>query len=460
MTATARGPAGYPAVRAAAGESAVVVRWLAVALFASIFLQRFAIPGSGGIGANLLVTLTALAALGLRGVLRVDPLRAVLFLALACWAALSMAANAAAASVDSVLLMLVLYAPFTLSLRPAAPLCGDVVAALLRIFQVMVLVAAVCGMVQYLAQFVWHGLGLFSFQGVVPDQFLVPNYNTVIPLRYGATIYKSNGFFFLEPSTFSQYLSLAILFEVLFWGVTPRLAVFGVALLLTYSGTGPMMLLILLPCLILYRRSYALLLGLAVFAALAVATGKLWHMDALLQRTNEFGQQGTSATARFVSSAWLIADTMHWTPHDLLFGLGPGTISHYGRTAEFEVADPTWGKLLFEYGLGGAIVFWSFFCHAVFARAPSRWVAAALSIGFLIFGGMLLDPRLNTLILLFCILPKPPGLRRGAAAAGQDSSSPSPSRTLPAIALRHGGSSVSTRVPDNVPGSVRGSGAG
>lgn len=391
------------AIRAgAAGDTRVVVRLLGVMLFASIFLQRFAVPGSGGLALSMFVTLAALAALLLRGSLRVDPVAAALFAALGCCVSLSVAANTRDSSIGSAMLMLVFYAPFALTLRQPE----DVFPACMRLFQRMVLICAVLGIAQYLAQFIVHGPGLFSFDGVVPKDLLVPEYHTVNPLRWGSTTYKSNGFFFLEPSTFSQYLSLAILFEILFFGATARIIVFGVALLLTYSGTGPLMLALLLPCVLLYRRSYRLVIGLAILGGLALTCGQLWDMNIFLGRFAEFGEQGSSATARFLAGAWLIGDTMRWVPHDLLFGLGPGTFRQFAGMAGFEAHDATWAKLIFEYGPIGTVVFWSLFGRTLFYRAPSGWVSIALSVGFLFFGGMLLDTRLNTLILVLCVLPR------------------------------------------------------
>ena len=428
MTAIARPVPDHRAIGSAIpGETRAVVRWLALALFAAIFLQRFALPGSGGIALSLFVTLAVVAALAVRGSLRVDPMRAALFLVFACCMSLSVAANADDASTNSVLLVVLLYAPFSLSLRVP----HDVFPACVRTSQHMVLICAVCGIAQYLGAIRFQGPGLFSFNGTVPDALLIPNYNTVIPLQWGVTIYKSNGFFFLEPSIFSQFLSLSIVLEVLFFGATARLIIFGVALLFTYSGTGPLMLAMVLPCLMLHRRAYRLMAGLTVFAALALATGKLWGLDVILQRSAEFGAEDSSATARFIAGAWLIADTMRWTPHDLLFGLGPGTFRQFGSTAAYAAHDAAWAKLLFEYGPLGSVAFWAFFGYAMFNSAPSGWVAAALTIGFLTFGGMVLDPRLNTLILVLCVLPKLLSVDLGAIRLAGSASSPGRPRMTP-----------------------------
>lgn len=184
--------AARPAIEAGANDARNVIRWLALMLFASIFLQRFALPFSDGIALNMFVTLAAVAVLAVHGALAVDLVRAALFFVFACCMSLSVVANANDASINSVKLVMLLYAPFVLSLRAPKE---DVFPACIRIFQKMILISAVCGIAQYLGQFAFSGADLFSFDGLVPDDFLVPHYNTVIPLSWGSTTYKSNGFF-------------------------------------------------------------------------------------------------------------------------------------------------------------------------------------------------------------------------------------------------------------------------
>lgn len=413
------------------GEVDGVVRgWLITALFASIFLQRFALPiGQAGIAANLFVTLLALAALAARGVFVVDLARAgLLFVFLACvW--VSAFINAGHASVPSAMLVMVIYLPFALALR--AP--HGVFQACIRAYQTMVLVCALCGIAQYLAQFVIKSDYLFTFEGLFPDSILLHHFGNQQPLYYGSQIFKSNGFFLVEPSTFSQYLALAILFEVLFFGgLSLRMVAYGVALPLSYSGTGLIVLILLMPWVLLQQRAYKTIGLLVVLVIIALATGKSWHMDALIRRVSEFGYENTSATARYIAAAWLIADKLLPYPQDLLFGYGPGAFFQYTKDVAHETHDPVWAKLLFEYGLFGLGSFILLFATAVFAGAPSTWVAAALTIGFLTFGGMLLDPRLNLLILLFCVLPK------GDRAAWPVPARPMawPPAALPALRLR------------------------
>lgn len=389
---------------AVAAERRALVRWLGLVLFATIFLQRFALPIGGGIVLHLFVTLGVVGILLLRGSLVVDPVRAGLLSVFACALSISIVVNAAYASIGSAAFVAVIYVPFVLSLRAPDGLFEDCA----RIFLRMMLVCAICGILQYALQYVFPGPQLFTFQNLVPEDWLLSNLNTANPLGWKSALYKSNGFFFVEPSVCSQFLSVAILIEVLYFQRSVRLVTFVVALLLTFSGTGPLMLAILLPCAILQRRAYGLLVGLAVLGAIAFATGDLWHLDVLVRRSSEFGEQDSSATDRFIAAAWMISDTMHWSVHDVLFGYGPGSYQRFAKLEAYGAHDPVWAKLLLEYGALGVVSFSAFFCRALFYAVPSLWMAVALAIGFLIFGGEFLDPRLNALILTFCVLPKSP----------------------------------------------------
>lgn len=384
-------------------DAAAVRRWLIFALFASIFLQRFALPiGEDGLAINLLVTVFALLVLAVRGAVTLDPVRTVLFFILAAGASLSTALNAGIASVPSLALFLLIYAPYMLSLRNSE----GVFEACVRAFQVMVLICALLGILQFLAQFAIGRSIPFSFRGLVPDALLLPGFHTENPLSWNSPYFKSNGFFLVEPSTFSQYLALAVILELLYFGVSWRLLIFGLALPTSYSGTGLVLLLFILPWLMLYRRAYGAVVGGLVLVLLAVATGSLWNLDALLSRVNEFGSQGSSANARFIAGAWVVGTFLLDSARDVIFGLGPGAYPQYVKLVPYEAHDPAWVKMIFEYGLLGSAVFWPFFLISVFRGSLSRWVSWSALIGYLTFGGMLLDPRLQIWILVFCVLPK------------------------------------------------------
>ena len=67
-------------------------------------------------------------------------------------------------------------------------------------------------------------------------------YNLVIPVGIGSLL-KSNGFFIIEPSTFSQFMALGLIIEATLFRRPRYLIFFILALVLSFSGTGWIVLL-------------------------------------------------------------------------------------------------------------------------------------------------------------------------------------------------------------------------
>lgn len=383
-------------------KSRGVRQWLLVILFSSVFLQRFAVPvGVTGVSVNLVITLLVMGLLLLRGQLSVDPVRAALLLMFIAYALLGTAFNGDRASWSSTLLAITMYIPFAFMLRSLDTFFTDC----LRAFQSMTLVCAILGIAQFFLQFVISSKLLFTFQDFLPPWTLLDGFANLLPISYLSPLNRSNGFFMVEPSVFSQYIAVAIIIEMLYFQVKWRLAVYGAALLFSYSGTG-LVIFVLLPAIMLQRRSYATIAAVTLFVVIAMLTSDLWHADVTAQRLTEFGRSSSSGYARFFAPADLIGRYLIFNPQALLFGYGPGAIRDLILQMPTETGDPAWAKLLVEYGLIGSAMFWTMFILAVFGNSPSLWMSTALTIGFLGFGGELLDPRLQSLLLIFCVLPK------------------------------------------------------
>lgn len=404
----APGHLGGPALAIPAAPAVVVqkadrslLRCLQLMLVAAIPLQRFGLSlGDAEIALGLAVSLGCVGWLALSGRLRIDIHRLALLGIVVAAASASAALHPSQSSASSLALFIVLYTPFVFVTSTDRATFLDS----LLTFQGLVSLCAVLGIVQFFAQFLLHSPQLFTFQGLLPDGILLHNFNIVVPLRYGSSIFKSNGFFFLEPSIFSQYTALAVLVELLFFRSRLRLALFAVSLVFSYSGTGLLLLAVFLPMVIIYRRAVGIMaIGVAA-AVLLVAFGDLWHMDVLLQRLGEFHSTQSSGFARFLSAFWLLRDYILDDTLALLFGRGPGSISAVLTQVSYVAHDPTWGKLLFEYGVVGTAAFALFFLACIFPESHSAGLSGFLLFGFLFFGGMLLDPRLNALLLVFCTL--------------------------------------------------------
>lgn len=369
-------------------------------LCGSILLQRFALPVPGiEVSLCIAVNYAALLALGLSNRLLVEPLRFALLSASFIFVALSTVLNPGS-SLPSAVLLVFTYLPFVFVM----PTSREVFEDALRFLSDLILICALLGIVQFLVQYILSPPWLFTFVGTMPDIFLLDGYNTKIPISYGSPIYKSNGFLMLEPSHFSQLLSLGMVLEVAFFRRWRRFTVLLLALPMTFSGTGILLLLAFMPYLIVLRRAVGLMVLVFSFACVAIAFGDLWHIDAILARMTEFNSEGSSGFARFVAPMDLLAEQAVADPIAFLFGSGPGSISALIRSSSHEVHDPTWAKLVIEYGVFGSCIFLTFVFVSVFGRCHSRLMSAMLMFGYFLFGGMLLSLPWSTMFLVFSTL--------------------------------------------------------
>jgi hypothetical protein len=373
-------------------------------LFAEFFLPRFALHiGQRELSIAAIVTFGCVAMLVLVGGLRPDPTRAGLF----CLAMASMLVSVLLSgggvttrvSAPSFLLLACMYMAYVFVI-PDGEATFD---ATLRLFRRFALIVTIAGICQFAAQIVVPGPTLFTFADFLPDTILTQSFNDVIPVPGAEELNKSNGFFLLEPSHFSQLVGLALVAEMAFFRPSWRLAVLGLGLLLSYSGTGLVICAVFVP-LLLVHRGYGRLVLVSLASAFALLVfADLLYLTSMFERLNEFGSEQSSAFARFLSPFYLFNDFVFPQVQTTLFGLGPGSIEPYFRSEDYAVHDPTWGKVFFEYGVVGTIPFMVFVCRCMFAGARSYWLSAALFFTYLLLGGNLLDAHLEPLILALVV---------------------------------------------------------
>jgi hypothetical protein len=379
-------------------------------LLATTLGQRVGLSlGSYSLNLALPVAYGLLCVGALSGVLLVSLERLLCYGAVAVLGFASAALNTGSASLASFALLLVIYAPFVFALGPLA-LAGSSSAWLTRVFLNVALFCALAGILQFYGQFVVRAPWLFDFTTLLPSLLHGPEgYNTVIAV---GSFYKSNGFFFLEPSMFSFFMALAALVE---WGGErryARLACFGLALLLTYSGTGLLALAVGLLFPLAPRTLFRIALaGLAGALALWLL-GDLLNLSYTLGRVTEFGSERSSAYHRYVGPLRLVASSFDLASASTWLGHGPGTIRH--AKAAFDFHDPTWAKLMFEYGLLGSAAVVALFASALRRRDVRTEIRATLFVSWLVLGGNLLAPEHVYLCLaLVTLLPVP--ARQGVA---------------------------------------------
>jgi hypothetical protein len=267
-------------------------------------------------------------------------------------------------------------------------------------------VIAGAGIAQFFGQLIIPGPTLFTFAGYLPAHYLSENFNLIIPVPGIASMNKSNGFFLLEPSIFSQLMALAVIVELLFFPLSWRPMIFITGSLVSFSGTGLMLIAAFVPFLLLRRGDTRLFLSVAGLVVFAFIFSDTLHISAFTERTTEFGSTHTSGFARFLSPFYLFDAYVLSSVQNTLFGLGPGAIDPFYGTTSYDVNDPTWAKLFFEYGLVGSLPFSAFVVGCFFADSPSKWLSAALFIVYVALGGNLVNPLLHPLFLVLAILHK------------------------------------------------------
>lgn len=360
-----------------------------------ILFQRFVVPGTE-VSVALPVAFVVLIGLAARRQLVADVSRLALYLAAVAVCLIATVAasagNGPEPSIASLLLLVVLYIPLcfrtTAALREQFP-------RVLEFFQKIMAVTAVGCLLQWAIQLA--GLPYTDlFESVLPPQLIVADFNTTYPIYYDAPILKANGFVFLEPSFASQFLALAIIIQLMLGGGWKRIALFGVALVTTVSGTGIALLGVGLVVLA-YRRGGQWTVRAVVATLLAVVAVSLTPLgEVLAERTGESAVEGSSGNARFVAPYTSVADAISRDQTAFLVGRGAGSVDidlTFFNPQGLLVNYPALPKLAGEYGVPAALVFLAFILTVFLRNVPSPtlgWMSVAF---YFVLSGSLLQPQ-------------------------------------------------------------------
>jgi hypothetical protein len=301
-------------------------------------------------------------------------------------------------SIGSLLLLLGLYFPTIFTFKAGKQLIA------LKGFQATVLIFAVIGVTQFLLQFV--GVPFRDWLSFIPTENIIYNYNYTIPISFGSSIYKANGVFPAEPSFFSQLVALSILIEIYVFQKYQRLLILLPALLLSFSGTGLILLAVgLLPLLFTLKWDKLLIIGTVMLITLSVFfyTGFASHT---FNRIRELQDPNASGYIRFVSpyiSYVQFFNDQGNTPA-FWFGMGPG-VSDDVMWNTITYLNPLM-KLLIEYGLPGLLFF--LYLIYIFFSGQSLWLALALFTVYAVLSGGLLTPQFTVLHFLVLVFHQKP----------------------------------------------------
>ncbi len=420
--------AAFPGVVRRAGKRAAsladpqsrIFRFTAALVCACLFLQRFAVP-IGSKPFNLVGPVgLGLAAVALvRGTLAFHRSRLACYLVLAIlvttgimWQSLT--PNSGELNFASMEQFLLLTSFAVLTFAEAVD-----EARFFRVVNHWFAVIALCGILQFFAQMV--GIRIFSFVGIVPEPLLYEfGYNLVIPIGV-ADLFKSNGFFLIEPSTFSQIMAIALIIEMLAFRRLRYLGVFATAMLVSFSGTGWIVLASFVVAAVLgmgwrgiaIGGATVLLMGLLLGAGTLVAPD-LAH--ALELRMDEFSHPGTSGHRRFVTPFWALSDTLDAHPGAALTGLGSGVSERLPLSYGYDVNTPI--KIALEYGFAGLAAYVLLFVAHRRSPVQSGLLVPACTL-FFFAGAYQQFPPVIFLILLLTSVARltPSGFSHAASAS-------------------------------------------
>lgn len=337
------------------------------------------------------------------------PERALLYLAVLITSALSAILFAKSSAYSSSALYIVLYLPLLVAFETTQ----ETYRRCLTFFCNIMLVFAVIVWIQHAIQFTIGWEYWPDLDKLVPGQFLVPEFLYIQPLQSGTNFMKPSGITFLEVSFISQFISLALIIELMQLQRLTRAAFLGATLFATFAGTGLLLLLVALPIVFskLNVRTFVVALVTA-FIALFVALQLRWF-DIVAARLGEFDKQGTSGSSRFIEPLDRVRRGL-LDPNAIYSGIGPGQIERGGNIFWWPFV-----KATVEYGLIQGLLLYAFLLYALFDRAPSRQFAIILILWYSFEGTLLtpLNPIALAMLSTMFILRDAPRTRRSRSGA-------------------------------------------
>jgi hypothetical protein len=288
----------------------------------------------------------------------------------------------------SLFLMVVLYVPFFFRFKRNLSL-QSVQEYVQNVFVSVAVVISVIAFVQLLAVNVLK-LSIFTnIAFVLPEQ--IKGAGAYQFGREEGGIVKGNGFFLREASTLSIVTATALLIEYFSFARKKILGLLLVGLLSSVSGSGIFLLFVglLFPTSIRKVPRFVALALLAV--SLLVIGAQISALQPWYKRFAEFQTEGTSGYARYVAPLEMVERSFSQGSVNVWVGSGGGT---YLRTVKllqrkYEINDPTWAKLLYEYGVIGLLAMSMVFATRLYSGALRPEVCNAIFFSWMSSAGVL-----------------------------------------------------------------------
>lgn len=366
----------------AAGQQAIYYGFI-VMIFTLTVLQKFGLPAAGTVASFSVIGMYGVHAyLILRGVLRLNMVRLVLYALFLTSALISQFFASQPPSFPSLLLVSVIYFACCFEVVPTQ----ETYFRCMRFFQNAMLVAGGLTLLQHAIQLIWSADKWLNLDELIPPAFRYVQFVYLQPLEWGSNIYKPNAFVFLEVSFLSQFLAMALLIEIIWFQRLWRLAFYTVVMFSTFAGTGLLLAAAAVPLIIL--RASPRLTGLILAALLVLPPAVLlsgWW-DAVAHRVDELNRPNSSGSHRFIAPATEL-ESFYRNPSAIYTGKGAGNILQSPDIVWWSIT-----KVSVEYGLITTLLFHLLFLYIIFVNTPTRRLSAGLLVSFVFLNGSFAVP--------------------------------------------------------------------
>jgi hypothetical protein len=166
-----------------------------------------------------------------------------------------------------------------------------------------------------------------------------------------------------------------------------RVGLFGLALIVSYSGTGLIVLAVCLPLCLIAQRRWGLLVSGLLLLAVIIGFQLYFHGNRLLSRISEFDSEQSSAYMRFVGGFDLFNKFLWDDPWRAFFGYGAGSFASYASgVRSYAAAEMALFKIVFEFGIVGAIAYFGFLFSCLCSSSAPRLLILAVGITYFLNG--------------------------------------------------------------------------
>jgi hypothetical protein len=308
---------------------------------------------------------------------------------------------------SSLALLAALYFPFSLRLPPR-PNLEVVQEYILNAYITAASAIAAIAIVQLVLVNAAHVQALGNIYFVLPEAIRGAGSYTFFR-EGGGGIVKANGFFLRESADLSFMTALGLIIE---FNARKRLHILGLlaaGLLASLSGSG---FIALFAGLVLPRSINKILTFFVSATGLFLLIFVLYKMDIpflslWFSRFSEFSTPNSSAYARFVAPWEMLQYSFDDGIVTTWLGNGAGSFFRDITKARFqyEVSDPTWSKLTYEYGLVGLMLVSSIQIIRLYSSALRAEVCNFLLLGWFSFA-FLLKPSYTLIFWLLSLVPR------------------------------------------------------